>query len=115
MMASALRSIDLSLCGRLWWLPAGGQGNDLDDDAWAPLLDLRPSDVPAVLPALRTARVPAYAAPFGSARSLPSHQDADRRSWRLWVGTSAYGTAEAVLLTVMPSFARHRDSGGDRV
>ncbi len=22
--------------GRLWWLPAGGYGNGLDDDAWVP-------------------------------------------------------------------------------
>jgi hypothetical protein len=114
MTASALQSIDLGSFARLWWLPAGGQGNDLDDAAWAPVLELCQRDVPAVLAALRAARVPAYAAPCGSARPSPSHRAADRRSWRLWVGTSTYGTAEAVLLAVMPALARPRDNDGDR-
>jgi hypothetical protein len=26
--------------GRLWWLPAGGHGNGLDDCAWAPVLQV---------------------------------------------------------------------------
>ncbi len=114
MTASALQSVDLGPCARLWWLPAGGQGNDLDDTAWAPVLELCHRDVPAVLAALRAGRVPAYAAPCESARSVPSHQGPDRRSWRLWVGTSAYGTAEVVLLAVMPALVRHRDNGGGR-
>jgi hypothetical protein len=114
MTASALQSIGLGSRARLWWLQAGGHGNDLDDNAWAPVLELCQRDVPAVLTALRAARVPAYAAPCESARSLLSHRDADRRSWRLWVGTSTYGTAEAVLLAVMPALTQHRDSGGDR-
>jgi hypothetical protein len=33
MTASALQSTDLGSCARSWWLPVGGQGNDLDDDA----------------------------------------------------------------------------------
>ena len=26
--------------GRLWWLPSGGYGNGLADDAWAPVLEV---------------------------------------------------------------------------
>ncbi len=34
--------------GRLWWLPAGGQGNGLDDDAWAPVLEVSQRIVPVL-------------------------------------------------------------------
>ena len=48
--------------GRLWWLPAGGYGNGLDDQAWAPALQVSGQVVPQLLSALREAAVPAYAA-----------------------------------------------------
>ena len=35
--------------GRLWWLPAGGCGNGLDDTAWAPVLEISERVVPDVL------------------------------------------------------------------
>jgi hypothetical protein len=55
--------------GRLWWLPADGYGNGLDDDAWAPVLEISEQVVPALLDVLRQAGVPGYAAPARSARA----------------------------------------------
>jgi len=92
--------------GRLWWLPPGGYGNGLDDTAWAPVLEISEQIVPEVLRALADAGVPGYAAP---ARSLGYRlRDRSRRpeTYRLWVGASAHGRAEEVLVTVMPRLAR---------
>ena len=90
---------------RLWWLPAGGYGNGLDDTAWAPILEISEHVVAEVLGALAAAGVPGYAAP---ARS-PGHRLRDRsrhpQAWRLWVGASAHGRAEEVLVAVMPRLA----------
>jgi hypothetical protein len=47
---------------RLWWLPAGGFGNGLDDQAWAPALQVSGQVVAQLLSALREADVPAYTA-----------------------------------------------------
>jgi hypothetical protein len=100
--------------GRLWWLPAGGYGNGLDDGARAPVLEVGQRIVPLLLLALRDAGVPAYAAPVRPATARL--RDATRRpeSWQLWVGASAYGEAETALLAVMPNLAReaarHADS-----
>jgi hypothetical protein len=110
MPSSALRSINLDPFTRLWWLPPGGLGNDLDDRAWAPALELSQPDVPAVLAALRAASVPAYAAPARLSATALSVPSAERPDWQLWVGTSAYGTAEAALLTVMPAVNRRRNA-----
>jgi len=44
---------------RLWWLPAGGYGNGLDDGSWVPVLDVGEQVVPRVLAVLRDAGVPA--------------------------------------------------------
>ena len=100
--------------GRLWWLPAGGQSNGLDDDAWAPVLEVSQQIVPKLLSALGDAGVPAYAAP---ARPVTARlRDATQRpeSCQVWVGTCAYGEAEAVLMAVMPDLSReaaqHADS-----
>ncbi len=43
--------------GRLWWLPADGRGNGLDDDAWAPVLEVSQQIVPELLNVLRAAGV----------------------------------------------------------
>jgi hypothetical protein len=100
--------------GRLWWLPSGGCGNGLDDDAWAPVLEVSEHVVPALLRVLGEAGVPAYAAPARSgARRLSDHS---RRpdGYRLWVGASFYGQAETTLVRVMPYLTReaacHADS-----
>ena len=92
--------------GRSWWLPAGGYGNGLDDVAWAPVLEISEQIVPDVLRALADAGVPGYAAPA----HLPGYRLRDRsrqpETYRLWVGASAHGRAEEVLMTVMPRLAR---------
>jgi hypothetical protein len=94
--------------GRLWWLPANGQGNGLDDAAWAPLIDVTVTAVQPLLAALRTAGVPAYAAPAPRVPSRPGLRAPAGAGFRLWVGTSAYGRAEQALLTLLPNLR-----GGD--
>jgi hypothetical protein len=113
MTASVARPAQTTRPGRLWWLPPGGDGNGLDDDAWAPVLQVSRRIVPLLLLALRDAGVPAYAAPARPATARL--RDASRpESWQLWVGASAYGEAETALLAVMPNLAReaarHADS-----
>jgi hypothetical protein len=96
----------LSRFGRLWWLPTGGYGNGLDDQAWAPALQISEQIVPQVLNALRAAGVPAYAARVRSPLHKPRDRGRQTDSYQLWVGASAYGRAEAALLAVMPRLAR---------
>ena len=55
--------------GRLWWLPSGGYGNGLDDDTWAPVLEVSEQVVTPLLRVLGEAGVPAYAAPARSGAS----------------------------------------------
>jgi hypothetical protein len=88
--------------GRLWWLPPGGRGNGLDDQAWAPVLQVSGQVVPQLLSALREAAVPAYAARVRE----PRDRGRQPESYQLWVGASGYGRAETVLLAVMPRLAR---------
>lgn len=90
---------------RLWWLPAGGYGNGLEDNSWVPTLEISGQVVPQVLGALRDAGVPGYAAPTGLAVWLRD-QSGRPATWQLWVGASGYGRAEATLLAAMPSLAR---------
>lgn len=113
MTASVLRSAETGWPGSLWWLPRGGQDNGLDDDAWAPILEISEAAVPAVLAELQVASVPAYAAPVDRA-GRPPRKAAERPGWKLWVGASAYGWAEAVLLAVMPHLARELNSRRER-
>lgn len=104
----------LSRSGRLWWLPAGGYGNGLNDQAWAPALEISEQVVPEVLSALRDVGVPAYAARVRPPRGRLRGRGRSADSCQLWVGASAYGRAEAALLAVMPRLAReaarHADS-----
>lgn len=99
--------------GRLWWLPADGYGNGLDDDAWVPVLEVSEQIVPDVLHAFASAGVPGYAAP---ARP-PGYRLRDRsrrpEAYRLWVGASAHGRAETVLVAVMPRLAREAAQRSD--
>lgn len=88
--------------GRLWWLPAGGQGNGLDDAAWAPVLEISEQIVPGVLRALADAGVPGYAAPAHSHGYRLRDRSQQPEAYRLWVGASAHGRAEDVLVAVMP-------------
>ena len=100
--------------GRLWWLPAGGYGNGLDDNAWAPVLEVSEQVVSAVLAALGEVGVPAYAAPARSAIRRLKERTRRPVGYQLWVGASAYGQAEMTLVRVMPYLtreaARHADS-----
>jgi len=88
--------------GRLWWLPTGGYGNGLDDQAWAPALRVSEHVVWQLLSALREAAVPGYAARVRE----PGDRGRLQETYQLWVGASAYGRAEAVLLAVMPRLSR---------
>jgi hypothetical protein len=90
--------------GRLWWLPSGGLGNGLDDDAWAPILEVPGDLVVPLLAALRAAGVPAYAA--GATPAAGRAGPARAPGCRLWVGSSAYGRAEETLIAVLPSLTR---------
>jgi hypothetical protein len=84
--------------GRLWWLPPGGYRNGLNDDAWAPVLEISERAVPTVLCALAEASVPAHAAPANSGTDRVKDQAQRPGPYQLWVGASAYGRAEAALL-----------------
>ena len=88
--------------------------NGLDDDAWAPVLEVSQRIVPLLLLALRDAAVPAYAAPARPAAARLRDTTRRPESWQLWVGASAYGEAETALMAVMPNLAReaarHADS-----
>ena len=99
--------------GRLWWLPADGYGNGLDDDAWAPILQVSEQIVPALLGLLRLAGVPAYAAPARPAGARLRDGQGHPASYQLWVGASAYGEAETALITVMPDLTREAAQHGD--
>jgi hypothetical protein len=105
--------------GRVWWLPSNGEGNGLDDAAWAPIADVAATLVAPLLAILRAAGVPAYGAPASRplmrrprhaarpSQSLagrserPAHADPDD-VWHLWVGTSGHARAEEVLRTALP-------------
>jgi hypothetical protein len=101
--------------GRLWWLPAGGLGNGLDDDSWAPLLEVNADVVGLLLEAFRIAGVPAHAAlAHPTARRLAASTPAAWWHYRVWAGASAYGRAEATVLAVMPALsARLRERGSE--
>jgi hypothetical protein len=100
--------------GRLWWLPPGGYRNGLDDEAWAPVLEVSERVVPTVLCALADAGVPAYAAPASSGASRLEDHTERPEPYQLWVGASAYGRAEMALVRLMPYLtkdaARHTDN-----
>jgi hypothetical protein len=95
-----------SRVGRLWWLPADGYGNGLDDTAWAPVLEISEQVVAEVLGELRNAGVPGYAAPAHSPGKRLRDRSRRPGTYRLWVGASAHGRAEEVLVAVMPRLAR---------
>ena len=99
--------------GRLWWLPAGGRGNGLDADSWAPVLEISDEVVPRVLAALRDAGVPAYAAPARPAAARLRDRSGQPVGCQLWVGASAYARAETALVTMMPSLVREAAEHAD--
>lgn len=66
--------------GRLWWLPPHGRGNGLDDDSWAPVLEVDGRIADALLSAFGSAGVPAYAAPTASMDLLAAARRGGRSS-----------------------------------
>lgn len=102
MTPSVSRSLHARRCESLWWLPSGGHGNGLRDAGWAPVLEVPAGIVGPLLEAFRSAGVPAYASPAHTVATRLAHRES-ALACRLWVGTSAYGRAEDVLLTVMPA------------
>jgi hypothetical protein len=98
---------------RLWWLPAGGYGNGLNDNSWVPVLEISEQIVPQVLRVLRDAGVPGYAAPARLAASRLRDRSERPTGWGLWVGASGYGRAEAALLAAMPSLSREAAERAD--
>jgi hypothetical protein len=88
--------------GRLWWLPSGGIGNGIDDDAWAPILDVTGGLVAPLLAALHEAGVPGYAARCRGAEP----------GCRLWVGSSAHGRAEETLIKVLGQLGQNGKRAG---
>jgi hypothetical protein len=90
--------------GRLWWLPSGGLDNGLDDEAWAPILEVPRDIVVPLLAALRAAGVPAYAADPAGAR-----HGVRPPGCKLWVGSSAHGRAEETLIAVLPALTGRAD------
>jgi hypothetical protein len=97
----------------LGWLPAGGYGNGLNDNSWAPVLVISEQVVPQVLKALQAALVPAYAAPTCPAAGWLRDRSGQPADCQLWVGATAYGRAEAALLAAMPSVAREAADRAD--
>jgi len=65
--------------------------------------------VPQLLSALQEAAVPAYVARVRKLHDPGWQPD----SYQLWVGASAYGRAEAALLTVMARLAREAAERAD--
>jgi hypothetical protein len=100
--------------GRIRRLPSAGSGNGLDDMAWAPVLEVSPGIVPALLSCLREAGVPAFAAPARPVAARLRDDLGRPGAFRLWVGASAYGTAEAALMDVMPRLTREAAQHADR-
>jgi hypothetical protein len=115
MVAPVTRPVQLSTgkFARLWWLPADGYGNGLDDTSWVPVLEISEQIVPRLLDELRDAGVPGYVAPARLAEDRLRDRSGRAAGWQLWVGASGYGRAEAVLLAAMPSLGREAAGRAD--
>jgi hypothetical protein len=96
---------DLQQFGRLFWLPAGGWGNGLDDGGWAAIIDVRSEHVATLLlMSLREAAVPAYAAVLpGSLRAGRGNSEAASPRVRIWVGAGGYGRGWSTVMRDMPA------------
>lgn len=116
MVASEHRITEAGVRHRLWWLPANGFGNGLDDASWAAVLDVDgPSTARLVLSRMFEAGVPAYAAPLPRLESV-GHPSGRRRGHheppvRVWVGATRYATAGDVLLEVIPRLILEHGAG----
>lgn len=106
MDASDHQLIEVEGHDRLWWLPAGGIGNGLDDASWVSVVDLDGEEAARqVLSKMSAAAVPAYAASpsrLESIRSQPGRPADIRVPVRIWVGANRFGAARNVLLEMLP-------------
>lgn len=97
---SEYRTAEVRGLPRLYWLPAQGHGNGYEATSWAVILDVRAGEVAEeLLRALADQQVAAYTAPAGGLR---------HDTFRIWVGSDAYGAAEGVLLRVLPELIKRR-------
>jgi hypothetical protein len=76
----------------MWWLPAGGFGNGLDDASWVAVVDVSDEQVAhEVLDKMLSAGVPAYAATLPRPEAVRPHS---RRAvgvpapFRIWAGAT---------------------------
>lgn len=93
--------------GRLWWLPASGEGNGLEAEGWAPILRLDAALVDDVLRVLHDNGVPAYAAAVRRRRDVASRAT----RYQLWVGSTSYFRAEQSLMRWLPNLPLAADHG----
>jgi hypothetical protein len=98
--------------GKLWWLPSGGLSNGIEDDAWAPILDVTADLVEPLLAALREAGTPGYAAAVTRRAPRRRHAGAGP-GYRLWVGSSAHGRAEETLIDALGRLGHAEAAGSD--
>lgn len=102
---SSYSVVHVGTLGRAFWLPPSGHGNEIPDTAWIPFLEVSCADAAEdLLLKLARYRVPAYAAPV-----RPSRPD----SYRIWVGSSSYGTAVNLLMRLVPELISRR--GGSAI
>jgi hypothetical protein len=95
--------------GPAFWLPPNGFGNGIDAEAWAEIADLTKNELPGVLRALTRVNIGAYAAPLRKGTRGPGSTGA---TYRLWVDTLRYLSAEDVLMLVLRSRGARSASSG---
>jgi hypothetical protein len=116
MGAAVHRMIEVRSFDRIWWLPAGGFGNGVDDAAWVAAVDVLGEPVAReVLTQLAAAAVPAYAAPLRhleAGRAPTRHgPGGDTQVFRVWVGSSRFGGARDALLVLLPGLVADHGDG----
>jgi len=81
-------------------LPPNGFGNGVDAEAWAEIADLTTNELARVWRALTDVHIGAYAAPLRKGTRGPGSRGA---TYRLWVDSRRYLSAEDVLMTTLRS------------
>lgn len=83
-----------------YWLPPHGFSNGLTASAWAEIADLTEEELPKVLFALTDARIAAYVATVRP-RPMEPARETTKLTYRLWVDTLRYRSAEDILMEVL--------------
>jgi hypothetical protein len=95
--------------GQSFWLPYGGWGNGLTDEMWVSIAEVVGEDTATLLLArLRDSDVPAYAARLRPRLGQHPPPRGGRPHVGIWVGAASYGTAEALLLEILPALGAGR-------